>query len=132
LLLAKSYWQIRLTRSVDRSTSCAAAKPFLTEDQARHLLADIDTPTVVGPRDRALIGMMAYTVARIGAVAGMRVEDHFPRGKRFYVKLHEKGGKQHEMPAHRKLEGYIEITAAGIGEDERGPSSLRLRAKRAS
>lgn len=107
--------------------------PFLTEDQARHLLADIDSSTVVGLRDRALIGMMAYTVARIGAVAGMRVEDHFPHGKRFYVRLHEKGGKQHEMPVHHKLDVYIDefIRAAGIVEDERGPSSPRPRAKRA-
>ena len=97
--------------------------PFLTEDQARRLLAGIDTSTVVGLRDRALIGMMTYTFARIGAVVGMRVEDYFPRGKRFYVRLHEKGGKQHEMPVHHKLEEYLDeyIRAAGIGEDERGP-----------
>jgi len=76
--------------------------PFLTEDQARRLLAGLDTSTVVGLRDRALIGMMTYTFARIGAVVGMRVEDYFPRGKRYYVRLHEKGGKQHEMPVHHK------------------------------
>lgn len=53
----------------------------------------------------------------------MRVEDYFPRGKRYYVRLHEKGGKQHEMPVHHKLEEYVDayIKAAGIGGDERGP-----------
>jgi integrase len=53
----------------------------------------------------------------------MRVEYYFPRGKRFYVRLHEKGGKQHEMPVHHKLEEYLDdyISAAGIGEDERAP-----------
>jgi site-specific recombinase XerD len=97
--------------------------PFLTEDQARRLLAGIDTSTLLGLRDRALIGLMTYTFARIGAVVGMRVEDYFPRGKRYYVRLHEKGGKQHEMPVHHKLEEYLDeyIGAAGIGEDERGP-----------
>jgi integrase len=96
--------------------------PFLTEDQTRRLLAGIDTTTVVGLRDRALLGMMSYTFARIGAVVGMRVEDYFPRGKRFYVRLHEKGGKQHKMPVHHKLEEYFDeyLKAAGITDDDRG------------
>jgi len=97
--------------------------PFLTEDQARRLLAGIDTSTLVGLRDRALIGVMTYTFARIGAVVGMRVEDYFPRGKRYYVRLNEKGGKQHEMPVHHKLEEYLDeyLKAAGIADDDRGP-----------
>ena len=97
--------------------------PFLTEDQARRLIAGLDISTVVGLRDRAVIGMMTYTFARIGAVVAMRVEDYFPRGKRFYVRLHEKGGKQHEMPVHHKLEEFLDeyIKAAGGADDERGP-----------
>jgi integrase len=97
--------------------------PFLTEDQARRLLAGIDTSTVVGLRDRALLGMMTYTFARIGAVVGIRVEDYFPRGKRFYIRLRKKGGKQHEMPVHHKLEEYLDeyLKAAGITDDDRGP-----------
>jgi site-specific recombinase XerD len=97
--------------------------PFLTEDQARRLLAGIDTSTLVGLRDRALIGVMTYTFARIGAVVGMRVEDYFPRGKRYHVRLHEKGGKTHEMPVHHKLEEFLDeyITAAGIADDDRSP-----------
>ena len=58
--------------------------PFLTEDQARRLLAGLDTSTVVGVCDHALIGMMTYTFARIGAVVGMRVEHYFPLRKRYY------------------------------------------------
>jgi integrase/recombinase XerD len=97
--------------------------PFLTEDQARRLIQGLDTSTVVGLRDRALIGMMTYTFARIGAVVGMRVQDYYPQGKRFWVRLHEKGGKQHEMPVHHKLEVYLDeyIAAAGIADDEKGP-----------
>jgi site-specific recombinase XerD len=97
--------------------------PFLTEDQARRLLAGLDLSTVVGLRDRALIGMMTYSFARIGAVVGMRVQDYFPRGKRYYLLLHEKGGKQHEMPVHHKLEVYLDeyIAAAGIAEDDKRP-----------
>ena len=38
----------------------------------------------------------------------MNVEDYYPQGKRWWVRLHEKGGKQHEMPAHHLLETYID------------------------
>jgi site-specific recombinase XerD len=97
--------------------------PFLTEDQARRLIDGLDISTVVGLRDRALIGMMTYTFARIGAVVAMRVRDYYPQGKRSWVRLHEKGGKQHEMPVHHKLEIYLDeyIAAAGITDDEKGP-----------
>ena len=51
---------------------------------------------------------MTYAFARIGAVVAMKVEDYYPEGKRWWVRLHEKGGKRHEMPAHDKLEAYID------------------------
>jgi hypothetical protein len=55
-------------------------------------------------RDRALIGAMTYAFARVGAVVAMRVENYFANGKRWWVRLHEKGGKRHEMPAHQSAE----------------------------
>jgi site-specific recombinase XerD len=93
--------------------------PVLTADQARELIDSIDTSTLVGLRDRALIGVMTYAFARIGAVVTMRVEDYFANGKRWWVRLHEKGGKRHEMPAHHKLEAYLDeyIKVAGIAAD---------------
>ena len=59
---------------------------------------------------------MTFAFARIGAVVAMRVEDYYPKGKRWWVRLHEKGGKRHEMPAHHNLEAYLDayIEAAGI------------------
>jgi site-specific recombinase XerC len=71
----------------------------LDAEQARKLLDSIDTSTVVGLRDRALISVMTFAFARIGAVVAMRVGDYYPKGKRWWVRLHEKGGKRHEMPA---------------------------------
>jgi site-specific recombinase XerC len=82
--------------------------PVLTTDQARVLIESIDTSTLVGLRDRALIGVMTYAFARIGAVVSMRVEDYFANGKRWWVRLHEKSGKRHEMPAHHKLEAFLD------------------------
>ena len=82
--------------------------PVLTEEQACGLIQSLDTSTLVGLRDRALIGVMTYAFARIGAVVAMKVEDYYPGGKRWWVRLHEKGGKRHEMPAHHKLEAFID------------------------
>jgi integrase len=88
----------------------------LTGEQARELLDSINVSTLVGLRDRALIAVMTFAFARIGAVVAMRVEDYFPKGKRWWVRLHEKGGKRHEMPAHHNLEAYLDayIDAAKI------------------
>ncbi len=95
----------------------------LDGDQARKLLDSIDVSTVVGLRDRALISVMTFAFTRIGAVVGMRVEDYYPKGKRWCVRLHEKGGKRHEMPAHHNLEAYLDayIEAAGIREGGKAP-----------
>jgi site-specific recombinase XerD len=97
--------------------------PVLTAEQARQLLDSIDVSTLVGLRDRALIGVMTFALARVGAVVAMRVEDYYPQGKRWWVRLHEKGGKRHEMPAHHTLEAYLDayIDAAGIRGDGKSP-----------
>src|SRR3954453_3685042 len=105
--------------------------PVLSEEQARRLIESIDTSTVVGLRDRALIGVMTYAFARIGAVVAMRVDDYYPNGKRWWVRLHEKGGKRHEMPAHHKLEAFIDeyLAAAGIRDDGKGLLSRTARGR---
>jgi site-specific recombinase XerD len=97
--------------------------PVLSEEQARRLLESLDTSTLVGLRDRALIGVMTYAFARIGAVVAMKVEDYYPAGKRWWVRLHEKGGKRHDMPAHHKLEHFIDeyLLVAGIREAGKTP-----------
>jgi integrase len=76
---------------------------------------------VVGLRDRALIGIMTYTFARVGAVTAMTVDDYYPDGKRWWLRLHEKGGKRHDMPAHHKLEAYLDeyLDAAAIRRDRK-------------
>jgi integrase/recombinase XerD len=93
--------------------------PALNREEAQALLASIDTSTLTGLRDRALIGVMIYTFARIGAVLQMNVRDYFTQGRRAWVRLHEKGGKEHEAPCHHKLEPLMDeyIAAAGIKED---------------
>ena len=91
----------------------------LDADQARTLLDSIDISTLVGLRDRALIALMTYSFARVSAAVAMDVEDYHPKGKRWWVRLHENGGMRPELPAHHNLEVYLE--AAGIRDDKKGP-----------
>ena len=97
--------------------------PILAKDETRMLLENIDISSVVGLRDRAVIATMVYSFARVGAVVGMRVRDYYKNGKRWWLRLHEKGGKFHEVPAHHKLEEYIDayINVSGLWEDSKGP-----------
>lgn len=97
--------------------------PVLDREEARALLAAIDTSTLTGLRDRALIGTMIYTFARVGAVLQMKVEDYYTQGRRGWMRFHEKGGKEHEAPCHHKLEAYMDeyLRASGFAEDANGP-----------
>jgi integrase len=73
-------------------------------------------------RDRALIATLTYSFARITAALKMKVEDLRPRGAGWTLRLHEKGGKHHEMPCHHSLAEALHayIAAAGIGDDRKG------------
>ncbi|GLI96105.1 tyrosine-type recombinase/integrase [Methylocystis echinoides] len=81
--------------------------PVLDPEEARTLLDNIDVTTTVGLRDRALIALMVYSFARVGAALAMKVEDVYVQNRRLWVRLHEKGGKRHEMPCHHNLETYL-------------------------
>ena len=97
--------------------------PVLDADEARALLDAIPTDSLTGLRDRALIGVMVYTFARVNAVISMKVKDYFTQGRRGWVRLHEKGGKEHEVPCHHTLEQLLDdyIAAAGIAGEPDGP-----------
>ena len=97
--------------------------PVLTADEARKLLDSIDTSTVIGLRDRALIGVMVYSFARVGAAVSMKVEDFYAEGKRWWFRLHEKGGKRHEVPAHHNADEYLDayLKASGIAAEKKSP-----------
>src|ERR1051326_6753748 len=97
-------WSVKGPRHVVKK----GKTPVLTASEARQLLDSIDTSTVIGLRDRALIGLMCYSFARVSAVVGMNVEDYYQQGKRSWIRLHEKGGKFHEVPAHHNAVQYLD------------------------
>jgi site-specific recombinase XerD len=97
--------------------------PVLEPAEARALLDAIDIATHAGLRDRALIALMVYSFARIGAALAMKVEDVFTQNRRLWVRLREKGGKAHAMPCHHNLEAYLHayLDQTGIADDAKGP-----------
>ncbi len=97
--------------------------PVLDPTEARQLLDAIDISTPAGLRDRALIGLMVFSFARVGAALGMKVEDVYVQNRRLWVRLHEKGGKRHEMPCHHSLEAYLDayIDGCALRGDPKGP-----------
>jgi integrase/recombinase XerD len=106
-----------------RHSVSKGATPVLSSGEATALLTGMDTSTVVGLRDRALIAVMTYTFARVGAVVGLTVEDYFSQKKRWWLRLREKNGKVNEMPCHHKLEHYLDayIVTARITDDRKAP-----------
>ena len=98
------------------------ATPVLTPAETRSLLDGIDTGTLVGLRDRALLSVMVYSFARVSAVVGMRRQDYFRQGTRGWLRLHEKGGKRHDVPAHHRAEAAVDAyLVAGEVDDAKAP-----------
>jgi integrase/recombinase XerD len=95
--------------------------PVLSAEEARTLLESIDTASLIGLRDLALISVMLFSFARISAVLSMRVSDFFRAKKRYWIRLHEKGGKFHEVPLHDEAKQNLlqYIAAARIGEQKK-------------
>jgi site-specific recombinase XerD len=101
----------------------AGKTPVLAPEAARALIDAIEITTPGGLRDRALIGLMVFSFARISAALDMKVEDVFTRNRRLWVRLREKGGQAYAMPCHHNLATYLAayIDGAGIAEDPKGP-----------
>jgi integrase/recombinase XerD len=103
--------------------------PVLTAKEARDLLDSIVpddpafTPTLIDLRDRALIGVMVFSFARVSAATGMQVADYYVEGRKAWFRLYEKGGKRHEVPAHHNAADYVDayIAAAGIAAEKKSP-----------
>jgi integrase len=117
--------QANLATFGNQENSCAAR----CDGQRPERVSELDRH-----RDRALISVCLFSFARIEAALGMDVGDCYPNGKRWWFRLREKGGKDHEMPAHHSAEAYVDayLQAAGIADQKRGPLFSARRRARAS
>lgn len=73
--------------------------PVLDPTEARQLLDAIDISTPVGLRDRALIGLMVFSFARVGSALAMKAEDVYVQNRRLWLRLREKGASATKCPA---------------------------------
>ena len=110
-------------RSGPKHVVTKGVPPVLSPAEARRLLEAIDTTTLAGLRDRALLSVMLYSFARVSAVVNMNVDDYYQQGKRWWLRLREKGGKEHALPVHHKGEEYLDayLEAAGIAAQGDSP-----------
>jgi len=97
--------------------------PVLTAGEARELLDSIETSKVIGLRDRALISVMLFSFARVGAVVSMKVEDYYQQGRRSFLRLHEKNSKVLDVPCHHMAEEYLDAYMSPVLKN-RGNSAV--------
>jgi integrase/recombinase XerD len=100
--------------------------------QARKLFRTLDAGNVVGLRDRAVLAMLAFTGARVGAVAKLRLADLRRHGERWSIRFNEKGGKVRDIPVRHDLQACLQeyMTAAGIDGDAKTAPLFRAAAGR--
>jgi site-specific recombinase XerC len=103
-------------------TTKTGRTPVLDATEARQLLDSIDVTTPIGLRDRALIALMVFSFARVGAALAMRVDDVYVQHWRLWVRLREKG-RRHEMPCHHTLEIYLHdyLEQTGLRDEPKSP-----------
>ena len=87
--------------------------PGLSIQRSRDLLRSIDTAHVVGLSDRTLLGGLAWTGDRIGAVARFRRADLEDQGPRPVLRFREKCGKQRKIPVRHDRKCWLGEYLAG-------------------
>lgn len=101
--------------------------PEIGIETARRLLASLDTSHVVGLRDRAILAVLIYTAARVGAVAKLRRADFFLSADQASLRFTEKGGKSREIPVRHDLQQFLLEYLTATGLDLAGKSSPLFR-----
>ena len=93
------------TEPVRRTTG---KTPALEVSQMRILFDSFNPERLIDLRDRAFIGIMAYSFARVSAVCHLRGQDYIDLGRQCILRLHEKGGVERDIPVHPKLVEYLD------------------------
>lgn len=106
------------TVKAERYSVVEGKTPEIGTPNARALLQSIDTGHAVGLRDRAILAVLAYTAARVGAVAKLTAKSLVHDGSQYTLRFQEKGGKSREIPVRHDLEQLLleYMRAAGIAE----------------
>ena len=94
--------------------------PEITIEQARTLLASVDTGHVVGLRDRAILATLAYTACRAGAVAKLRLGDFQHDGHAVRAAVPGEGRQEPGNPGAARPGGLYPGLCRGGGHRRRG------------
>lgn len=91
--------------------------PASAPQDAWRLLTSIPGDTISGKRDRALVGLLIYSLARVGAILALEARDVYAREGRLWVHLQKKSGGHQDTPCHEPLKAYLEAYLEAIGPD---------------
>ena len=107
------------TVRAERYSVVEGKTPEIRPDQVARLLTSIDVSTKIGLRDRAVLAVLIYTAARVGAVAKLTLKSVKHDGSQYTLRFSEKGGKSREIPVRHDLElallAYMEAAAITEG-----------------
>jgi integrase/recombinase XerD len=94
----------------------------LTPQDCRRLLDAPRKDTAIGIRDRALLGILAYSGIRVGELTRLKVGSYKQTGVHRILEVQGKGGKERRVPLHLEAVERIEawLDAADI-RDDAGP-----------
>lgn len=103
--------------------------PEIQPGQAETLLKSIAITDPVGLRDRAILAVLIYTAARVGAVAKLTIKSLKHDGTQYNLRFSEKGGKSREIPVRHDVERALleYIQAAGITDGPLFRTAVRRR-----
>lgn len=103
-----------LSVSTDRYSALEGKTPEITVEQVRQLKASIQLERVVDYRDRAIISLLIYTAARVGAIAKLRLGDLVDDGHSLSIRFREKGGRHRSIPVRislqQELDEYLQLS----------------------
>ena len=91
----------------ERYATVEGKTPEISANQIHKLLKSIDASNLIGQRDRAIIAVLIYTAARVGAVAKLTLKSLRHDGSQYSLRLSEKGGKSREIPVRHDLEQFL-------------------------
>ncbi len=97
--------------------------PILQSEELRQLFASLNPDVLIDVRDRAILAVMTFSFARVGAVVKLRVRDYYRQGAQAWFLLREKGGRDNKVPVHHEAANYVEhyIELAGLADQREMP-----------
>ncbi len=98
--------------ATERLRTKSGKTPALDAAQMRMLFESFDTEKLIQLRDRAIVSTMAYSFARVSAVTAQKVQYFIDLGRNQYIRLHEKGGVERDIPAHPRLVEHLDAWLA--------------------